>query len=325
MIPENGPKTSGSDAQAGGRQPLRFDDYVLDAEKRELRHRDQPVHLSRLPFEVLSHLIERRPALVTREELLERHWSRRPGGDEALTRCLSTIRKELGDSQDPPRFIETRHGVGYRFIAAVELAASPAEVSTPAGPHINDLLRQQAVLRYLAFIAGGALLLALGVVVWSRFEIERAVAAGERAIAARELGAANPAVLRRQFERMRSASVLWIDDHPDTNQAEREALEHAGLRVDTALSNAQAADRMRGREYDLVISDIGRDAPQAQRAGLNVPRELLPDRNRLPPLVYYVRKRESPSTEDGYPVLTRPSELFGVVSELLGAPISPEP
>ena len=39
--------------------------------------------------------------------------------DAALTMCMSEIRKALGDDPRTPGYIETVHGLGYRFIAPV--------------------------------------------------------------------------------------------------------------------------------------------------------------------------------------------------------------
>jgi hypothetical protein len=44
-----------------------------------------------------------------------------PVTDEALTQCIRTLRRQLGDDATRPRFIETVPKHGYRFIAAVEV------------------------------------------------------------------------------------------------------------------------------------------------------------------------------------------------------------
>ena len=108
------PANSGSTAP--GR--LRFGRFVIDREKRILLRDGRPVSIQRKPLDVLDYLVEHAPRLVPREELLDRFWSRAVN-DEALTRCISTLRKHLDDRRDPPVCIETHRGVGYRFIAPV--------------------------------------------------------------------------------------------------------------------------------------------------------------------------------------------------------------
>jgi DNA-binding winged helix-turn-helix (wHTH) protein len=53
---------------------LRFEDFVLDTEIRELRRGDGVVKLQPKVFDLLLHLVENRSRLVTREELLAAVW-----------------------------------------------------------------------------------------------------------------------------------------------------------------------------------------------------------------------------------------------------------
>jgi DNA-binding response OmpR family regulator len=282
---------------------LRFADCQVDPVTRQLCKADQQVHLPRLPFDLLMHLIERRPALVRREELLEVHWSNRPGGDEALTRCVSSLRKALGDLDEPPKCIETRRGEGYRFIADVHPVAVATAEPKPFVPNPETarpaLPRTQAPGRKFAYLvaaaAASATLYLVGMTLWVKNEVRQAAPFAVRA----------------------RPKILWVDDHPERNAREIAALIQAGVVVDLAKSNSEAAEELRGREYDLLVSDIGRDDPQRPSGGLDLVKDLKVDRNRVPPLVYYVAVSTGPRTPDGYPVTTRASELFGEVSSVL--------
>jgi TolB-like protein/Tfp pilus assembly protein PilF len=53
-------------------------------------------------------------------------------GDDALTSCIQELRKALRDDAKQPRFIETRHRRGYRFIAELSRAALPALARGPS-------------------------------------------------------------------------------------------------------------------------------------------------------------------------------------------------
>src|SRR5262249_22155926 len=62
---------------------------------------------------------------------------------------------------------------------------------------------------------------------------------------------------------IRGSRVLWVDDDPGNNDAERNALAEIGIRVDIAISTTDALKRIETlrshkRTYDLVISDMGR-------------------------------------------------------------------
>jgi hypothetical protein len=75
--------------------------------------------------------------------------------------------------------------------------------------------------------------------------------------------------------------------------------------------------QLQGREYDLVLSDLHREDDGPGLAGLKLPRELIADRNRLPPVIYYVGKVKGAKTDDGYPVTDDPDELMRMVSDVL--------
>ena len=59
--------------------------------------------------------------------------------------------------------------------------------------------------------------------------------------------------------RAEETEVLWVDDNPKNNVNERRALESLGMEVTLALSTEEGMERLRGRPYDLVISDMKRE------------------------------------------------------------------
>src|SRR5262245_13490819 len=92
-------------------------DFELDPAARRLRRRSgELLHLANRPFQVLLYLVLHRDRLVPRTELLEQFWDGRDVYDDALTRCLSTVRKTLEDQATPARYVETRWAEGYRFV-----------------------------------------------------------------------------------------------------------------------------------------------------------------------------------------------------------------
>jgi DNA-binding winged helix-turn-helix (wHTH) protein len=98
---------------------LLIGEFELEPATRKLRRLDgTPVHLSNRPFQVLLHLVAHRDRLVTRAELLEQFWDGRDVYEDALTRCMSTVRKALEDHGGPARYVETRWAEGYRFIGS---------------------------------------------------------------------------------------------------------------------------------------------------------------------------------------------------------------
>ena len=79
------------------RKKYRIGELELVPDKCLLARDGEPVRLPELPFQVLVYLVERRDSVVSRQELLDRFWDGRDSYEEALTRCVSTIRTQLGD------------------------------------------------------------------------------------------------------------------------------------------------------------------------------------------------------------------------------------
>ncbi len=96
-----------------------FPPFRLDALNQRLWREDQVVPLRPKSFAVLRYLVERRGRLVSKDELLEGVWPETSVNDAALKVCVREIRDALGDDPETPRFIETAHRRGYRFIARI--------------------------------------------------------------------------------------------------------------------------------------------------------------------------------------------------------------
>src|SRR5262245_30020662 len=98
---------------------LIFEPFGLDVGNARLWRGPEATHLTRKAFAVLHYLVEHAQQLVTKDELLEVVWSQTHVSEAALAVCIREIRQALGDHPRTPRFIETVHGRGYRFLATV--------------------------------------------------------------------------------------------------------------------------------------------------------------------------------------------------------------
>ena len=101
---------------------FRFEEFELDRSAYELRKGAESVRLERIPFELLSLLVERRGKLVGREEIIERIWGKDVFHDteHGINTAVRKIRQALGDDPSAPRFVVTVPAKGYRFVAPVE-------------------------------------------------------------------------------------------------------------------------------------------------------------------------------------------------------------
>lgn len=108
---------------------LYFESFELDPANRQLRSGGELVELNGRYFDALSLMLREPGQLVTKNRFMAEVWRGIPVTDEALTQCIRTLRKQLGDDAANPRFIETVPKHGYRFIAPLEGAAGRAEAS----------------------------------------------------------------------------------------------------------------------------------------------------------------------------------------------------
>ena len=129
-----------------------FDRFVLDTADRRLRSPAGPVEVNGRYFDALALLVAQEGKLVSKDRFLSEVWRGVPVTDEALTQCIKTLRRKLGDDAASPRFIETVPKHGYRFIAPVRLVDSPgAQAPSPSNPD----RRAAAVATGLAGTLGG--------------------------------------------------------------------------------------------------------------------------------------------------------------------------
>jgi TolB-like protein len=97
----------------------RFEDHVLDVERRELRRDGKPVALEPQVFDLLVYLIRNCDRVVTKDDLLGSVWGGRIVSESTLTSRITAARKAVGDSGHAQRLIRTSPRKGIRFIGDV--------------------------------------------------------------------------------------------------------------------------------------------------------------------------------------------------------------
>ena len=144
---------------------FRFDRFLLDPRDRQLWKDGAPVELNARYLDALTLLVSEHGTLVSKDRFLASVWRGVPVTDEALTQCVKTLRRRLGDDAANPRFIETVPKHGYRFIAPVErvgaAASAPRAADALTGGALPGPWRLHLTLGAAA-MAGGAVAGGLG-------------------------------------------------------------------------------------------------------------------------------------------------------------------
>jgi DNA-binding winged helix-turn-helix (wHTH) protein len=90
-------------------------------------------------------LLDRAPALVTVDELLDLVWGRHAISPSAVPQAIRELRRALDEDARSPRYIETRHRLGYRWIAPVEVSDAPFQTSAGSPDAIAETRSEAAV------------------------------------------------------------------------------------------------------------------------------------------------------------------------------------
>ncbi|MGN6283285.1 tetratricopeptide repeat protein [Frateuria sp.] len=125
-----------SGARDGGATPYRFGDVVVDPAAHTLSRAGVPQPVEPKAFAVLLALLRHPGELIGRDDLIDQVWGHRHVTPGVLTRAIAQLRHALGEDPQQPRYIQTRHALGYRFIGQLQApAAPPTPDATAPEPH----------------------------------------------------------------------------------------------------------------------------------------------------------------------------------------------
>ena len=105
----------------------------LDTSSRDLTRDGVAVHLSPKAFELLRLLIEARPRVLPKAELMEQLWPDAFVVEANLPVLIGEVRSAVGDQASDASVIKTHHGVGYSFVADVREVRPDTDITNP-GP-----------------------------------------------------------------------------------------------------------------------------------------------------------------------------------------------
>jgi DNA-binding winged helix-turn-helix (wHTH) protein/pimeloyl-ACP methyl ester carboxylesterase len=100
-----------------------FGGFRFEAETGRLWSGTREIRLTPKASAVLKQLVLHAGEPVSREDLFATVWRGTAVSDDALGSCIQELRRALEDNSKQPRFIETRHRRGYRFIARLSEAS----------------------------------------------------------------------------------------------------------------------------------------------------------------------------------------------------------
>jgi TolB-like protein/Tfp pilus assembly protein PilF len=108
--------------------PFLFEDYCLDADRRELKRGSELIPVGPKVFDLLLFLVQNRQQVVTRDDLLQAVWEGRIVSESTLTSHINAVRKAVGDTGKEQRLIRTVARRGLRFVGEIEEQELPAAI-----------------------------------------------------------------------------------------------------------------------------------------------------------------------------------------------------
>ncbi len=105
--------------------PIRFDRWVLDRDKRELRDVEgRPCILTTAEFSLLDIFVRHANRVLTRDQIMDllkgHEWSPL---DRSIDNLVARLRRKIEPADASPSLIKTVRGLGYIFTASVEPVA----------------------------------------------------------------------------------------------------------------------------------------------------------------------------------------------------------
>jgi DNA-binding winged helix-turn-helix (wHTH) protein/alpha-beta hydrolase superfamily lysophospholipase len=124
-----------------------FGGYRFETETGRLWSGAREIRLTPKAADVLKQLVLHAGEPVSKTDLFTAVWKGTIVSDDALTSCIQELRRALEDDAKEPRFIETRHRRGYRFIAALT-GDSFSSATAAANVSGRDLSTSEQEIRY---------------------------------------------------------------------------------------------------------------------------------------------------------------------------------
>ncbi|WP_260482557.1 winged helix-turn-helix domain-containing tetratricopeptide repeat protein [Sphingomicrobium flavum] len=134
----------------------RFGPFIADTDSFTLTHEGAPVELQPRTLSLLFLLLEKSGRLVSKDVLIEQLWDGRAIGESTITSQVKALRKALGDTAKPYRYVETVHGQGLRFNGAIDRAIPAAAMAAESAREERaDPVGERPSIAILPFRLGG--------------------------------------------------------------------------------------------------------------------------------------------------------------------------
>jgi CheY-like chemotaxis protein len=119
---------------------------------------------------------------------------------------------------------------------------------------------------------------------------------------------------------LQGGAIMWVDDHPESNETLIRLFRSAGITVDPVSSTDEAMRAFEQRSYDLVITDMRREhEPEGDTAGLQLLDRMVAAGIPTPAAIYASSRRAYGNVHPRAVISTSaPERLVEIVVEFVG-------
>ncbi len=105
----------------------RFNNCQLCTDTHSLTRDGAPVSIEPQTFALLRTLVDNRDTVLSKDDLVDTVWQGRFASDASIAGRVKQARQAIGDDGRAQKFIKTLHGIGYRFVGALESETAGAD------------------------------------------------------------------------------------------------------------------------------------------------------------------------------------------------------
>ena len=128
-------------------------DITIDTERFNISRAQQTIPVEPQVYDLIIYLIKNKHRVVTRQEIFDHIWQGRVVSDTALSNCVKSARKALGDDGSQQNLIKTVHGRGYQFIAETQQKSGSKTVESLLSAQYKTPLLTSIGLLLVCFVA----------------------------------------------------------------------------------------------------------------------------------------------------------------------------
>jgi DNA-binding response OmpR family regulator len=101
-------------------------DLAIDFNRHEARLKEEKIDLTPIEFQLLAALAQQPGRVFSRLQLSEiLSDTSYTGSDRTIDSHIKNLRKKIEPDPQSPQYIQTVHGIGYKFLDSVEIASKP--------------------------------------------------------------------------------------------------------------------------------------------------------------------------------------------------------